>query len=44
MESQTESLLEKSEEAELERELNLLVETTLRLEYELESVVKSRDF
>lgn len=44
MEMQTESLLEKSEEAELERELNLLIETTLRLEYELESVVKLKDF
>jgi len=43
MESQTESLFEPSEEAELERELNILVETTMRLEYELELVVKLRD-
>jgi hypothetical protein len=43
MESQTESLLESGEEAELERELNSLVETTMRLEYELELIVRSRD-
>ena len=43
MESQTESLFEPGEEAELERELNILVETTMRLEYELELAVKLRD-
>lgn len=43
MESQIESLFEPGEEAELERELNILVETTMRLEYELELVVKLRD-
>jgi len=43
---QTESLFESvemSEHAELEQELNSLVETTLRLEHELELVIRFRD-
>ena len=40
---EAESLLESSEEAELEKELSLLVETTLRLEYELELAVKFKE-
>jgi len=44
MRAQTESLLvqETSEEA-LQEELNALVETTLRLEHELELVIRMRD-
>ncbi|MEX0920457.1 MAG: hypothetical protein WDZ69_02645 [Candidatus Pacearchaeota archaeon] len=40
METQTESLLEKDETKEVERELNSLVEATLQLEYELELAIK----
>lgn len=39
---QTESLLEPEQE-ELEREFGSLVETTLRLEYELELAVRFRE-
>lgn len=42
MKSQT-NLLEASEELELERELNSLMETTLRLEQELELAVRYRE-
>lgn len=43
MEIQTESLLQKDEKVEVERELRSLVETTLKLEYELELAIKLKE-
>lgn len=43
MEIQTESLLQQDEKVEVERELSSLVETTLKLEYELELAIKLKE-